>query len=118
VTFDNTAPSVLIQEPTEGKVISGTSAEIIVITADSPDGRLEKVELYIDGIFHSSLISPTIPPNIFKFFLDTTAFLDGNHTIEVKAKDLAGNVGSSGTRNIKIDNTPPSGFLSHLQTAQ
>lgn len=111
VTFDNTAPSVLIQEPTEGKVISGTSAEIIVITADSPDGRLEKVELYIDGIFHSSLISPTIPPNIFKFFLDTTAFLDGNHTIEVKAKDLAGNVGSSGTRNIKIDNTPPSGFF-------
>jgi hypothetical protein len=111
VTFDNSPPSVSIQEPTEGKVISGTSAEIRVIAADSPDGRLEKVELYIDEIFHFSLTSPTIPPNIFKFFLDTTAFLDGNHTIEVKAKDLAGNEGSSGKRNIKIDNTLPSGFF-------
>ncbi len=111
VTFDNSAPSVSIQEPTDGKVISGTSAEIRVITADSPDGRLEKVELYIDGIFHSSLTSPTIPPNIFKFFLNTTVFLDGNHTIEVKARDLAGNEGSSGTINIKIDNTLPSGFF-------
>ncbi|MDT7907188.1 MAG: Ig-like domain-containing protein [Candidatus Calescibacterium sp.] len=111
VTFDNSPPSVSIQEPTEGKVISGTSAEIRVITADSPDGRLEKVELYIDEIFHSSLTSPTIPPNIFKFFVDTTAYSDGNHTIEIKAKDLAGNEGSSGKRNIKIDNTPPSGFF-------
>jgi hypothetical protein len=111
VTFDNSPPSVSIQEPTEGKVISGTSAEIRVITADSPDGRLEKVELYIDGIFHSSLTSPTIPPNIFKFFLNTTAYSDGDRTIEVKAKDLAGNEGSSGTRNIKIDNTLPSGFF-------
>jgi len=110
VTFDNSPPSVSIQEPTEGKVISGTSAEIRVITADSPDGRLEKVELYIDGIFHSSLTSPTIPPNIFKFFLDTTAFLDGSHTIKIKAKDLAGNEGES-VVNVKIDNTPPSGFF-------
>jgi hypothetical protein len=110
VTFDNSPPFISIQEPTEGKVISGTSAEIRVITADSPDGRLEKVELYIDGIFHSSLTSPTIPPNIFKFFLDTTAFLDGSHTIKIKAKDLAGNEGES-VVNIKIDNTLPSGFF-------
>jgi hypothetical protein len=111
VTFDNSPPSVSIQEPTDGKVISGTSAEIRAIAADPPGGKLEKVELYIDGTLHSSLTSPTIPPNIFKFFLDTTVFVDGNHTIEVKAKDLAGNEGSSGTRNIKIDNTLPSGFF-------
>jgi hypothetical protein len=111
VTFDNSPPSVSIQEPIEGKVISGTSAEIRAIAADPPGGKLEKVELYIDGTLHSSLTSPTIPPNIFKFFLDTTVFVDGNHTIEVKAKDLAGNEGSSGTRNIKIDNTLPSGFF-------
>ena len=105
-TFDNTPPDIAIQAPSEGEVISGTYTIRAVIN-DSPDGVLRKVELYIDGVFHSSLISPTSPPNIYDFMIDTTALSDGNHTIEIKAEDMAGNRSSSGVRNVKVDNTPP-----------
>jgi hypothetical protein len=113
VTFDNTPPVASIQSPPENGVITGSSAEITSVVNDSPDGILKRVELYVDGIFHSILTNPTILPNVFKFNLNTLSYSDGTHTIEIKAEDLAGNKASSGIRNIRIDNTPPTGnFIS------
>ncbi len=108
VTFDNSPPSIAVQFPPAGAFLKGTT-NIISLVNDSPDGILKKTELYIDGVFHSATTSPTIPPNIFSFTIDTTSLSDGNHSIEIKSEDIAGNRNSSGTIPIRVDNTPPTG---------
>ncbi len=108
VTFDNTPPAISVQSPNSGAVLSDT-AVVRVSIADPPDGKLKFVELYIDGVFHSRLTSPTIPPNIFDFLVNTSSFSDGNHTLSIRAEDIAGNFASTGEIPVKFDNTPPTG---------
>jgi hypothetical protein len=48
---------------------------------------------------------PGAPPNpAFHFDLDTTQLVNGQHTIEVRAKDAAGNVGLLPHRIVTVQN--------------
>ncbi|MCX7734396.1 MAG: Ig-like domain-containing protein [bacterium] len=110
VTFDNTPPSVAIQSPPEGSVISGIS-NIIVLANDL--GKTKKVEFFVDGILNTTATSPTTTPNIYIFSLNTTALSNGNHTISFRAEDEAGNISDIVSRNVVVDNSPPTGsFIS------
>jgi len=67
------------------------------------DVGVTKVELYKDGTL---LGTDTSSP--YTFTWDTTLETDGSvHTLQAKAYDAAGNIGSSSTATVTVDNTPP-----------
>ena len=79
---DTAAPQVSIVSPSAGAVVSGTEA--IQVTADD-DARVEKVDLWIDGV--QQAIDLTEP---YTFTIDSTALSNGTHVLEARAHDLDG----------------------------
>jgi hypothetical protein len=75
----NTAPTVVITNPTSGDTVSGTIT-ITVDASDSEDGTLT-ADIYIDGsyIAHSN-----------SYIWDTTSSSDSSHTILAQATDSGG----------------------------
>jgi hypothetical protein len=67
-----------------------------------------RVELYVDNTLKST---DTVAP--YTFSLDTTTLTNGGHTLQTKAYDAAGNIGSSNPIGVTVSNTtsdttPPS----------
>jgi len=74
------------------------------------------VELYVDDVVKASGLANIARPDIavalpgaplnaaFHFDLDTTRLINGQHTIEVRAKDAAGNVGLLPHRIVTVHN--------------
>lgn len=83
---DTTAPTVTIDSPKDGATLSGTVA---ISSSASDNVAVTKTEFYTDGILASS---DTASP--YTSALDTTKLTNGTHSLEVKAYDSAGNVGS------------------------
>ncbi len=96
---DNQAPTTSIASPKSGDFISGIS-NVIVQAADNVG--VSRVELYSDG---NLLNIKTAPPYIFEF--DTNSFSDKVHVLESKVYDVVGNVNSSKSVDVIIDNIPP-----------
>lgn len=89
-------PSTSISSPANGAVLSGTTT----ITASASDSNgINNVELYVDGSLSSS--AATTP---YSFNLNTTGLASGNHTLQTKAYDPAGNVGSSDIITVMVSN--------------
>jgi uncharacterized delta-60 repeat protein len=84
---DNTPPQVSIINPKNGQVVSDT-VKIQVKATDNVG--VTKVEYYIDG---KKVGENTKSP--YEYNWDTTKYANGNHTIQVKAYDKAGNVGNA-----------------------
>jgi hypothetical protein len=83
---DTTPPTCSITSPTGGKV--GSS---LTVTATASDNvGVTKVELWVDGKLSQTL---TTPP--WTFTLNTRRWAPGNHTLQCRAYDAAGNVGLS-----------------------
>ncbi len=104
--FNNVA-SVVFADSTAGIVTPTTNQWArktisIVPTASSPFG-LTTVELLVDGVSVATSAGAAIPA---QFNLDTTFFVDGLHTVSVRATDAGGFV-TTGNIQSKIDNTPP-----------
>ncbi len=97
---DTTAPTVVLTAPASG-VVSGTVA---VSATATDDVAVTKVELYRDG--NLLLGTVTTPPYSVNF--NTTTVADGSHCFYARAYDPAGNVGSSATNCVIVDNNPPS----------
>lgn len=108
VTFDNTPPSLAIQFPAENDVVSGTT-NIVLLANDS--GKIKKVEFYVDGILNTTATSPTTHPNIYIFSLNTASLSNSNHNVSFVAEDEAGNVSGIISRNLIVDNSPPTGYF-------
>lgn len=95
LTVSSLGPSASVSAPTAGSTVSG----VVNITATGGTG-VAKMEIYIDGVLKawdiaaSSVIYPW----------DTTAMSNGSHTIQAKAYDAAGNVGTSSTVAVTIAN--------------
>jgi len=115
---DTTAPVASITAPAEGASLTGA----IDVTATATDNvGVTKVEFYVDSILvGSSLTSP------YKASIDTTKFANGAHSLEAKAYDSAGNVGSKKI-NVNVSNavapappvTSPSGSnISYFPNAE
>lgn len=103
---DTTPPSTSIQSPASGAVLTGSTNTVIADASDNVG--VARVDLLVDG---SLTGTATAPP--YSFNLDTITLADGNHTLQSKAYDAAGNVGTSATVNFSVNNsnqldtTPP-----------
>jgi subtilisin family serine protease len=83
---DTTPPTASITNPADGSVVSGT---VIVMASASDNEGVAKVEFYLDGALKGT---DTVSPYMWGWYTTTTT--DGSHTVEAKAYDAAGNVGS------------------------
>ncbi|MBW3563848.1 MAG: hypothetical protein KY459_03895 [Acidobacteria bacterium] len=97
---DTTAPTTAITSPADGSTVSGTT----LVAADATDDvGVTKVEFYLDGALAAS---DTSAP--YEWSWDTTSAANGSHSLSSKAYDSAGNVGSSATVNVTVDNSTSS----------
>jgi subtilisin family serine protease len=95
-TPDTLAPSTSITAPVTDTTVSGT----IAVNANATDDTgVTKVELHKDGIlFATDTTSP------YSYTWNTTGTTNGVHTLETKAYDAAGNVGTSATITVTVSN--------------
>jgi len=91
-----TKPNVSIAAPAAGAIVRGTAP---VTTAASDDRRVDKVELFVDGVLNG--MSTTAP---YTFSWNTTTLANGSHTLTVKAYDDAGNVTTSVPVPVQVAN--------------
>jgi len=85
--FDRVVPTVSIGAPADGATVSGTIA--VRVTA-SDDVGVIRVEFYVDGVLSAS---STASPLTMKW--NTRRVASGAHTLQSKAYDAAGNIGTS-----------------------
>jgi subtilisin family serine protease len=83
---DTTPPTVSITSPTGGRV----GAQVSVLVSALDNVGVAKVDLYVDGVLTSTATS--VP---FTNKWNTKKSAAGAHTLQCKAYDAAGNVGSS-----------------------
>lgn len=96
---DTIAPVTAITAPSAGATVSGTTN----VTASASDNvGVTKVEFYVDGALAST---DTSAP--YSFSWNTTAAADGSHSLSSKAYDGAGNVGTSASVSVTVNNSVP-----------
>ena len=102
VTYSNdtTPPTTQVTSPTNGAQVSGT-VNVTATASDPDDPVVAKMEIYIDNVLKSSNTNS----NTITYSWNTTTYSNGNHTIYSKAYDAAGNVGTSATINVTVNNT-------------
>lgn len=100
VTFNNVAPAVSITAPAANARVSG---QVSVAATTQSTNALSSVELLVDNLSiatsTTNLSAPTFP-------LNTAAYLDGQHTIGVRATNIGGLV-SVGSIPLTFLNNPP-----------
>ena len=98
---DTIPPTINITSPANGSTVSGN----VNIEATATDNvGVTKVEFLVDGVLKSTDASSP-----YSYSWDSTAVINGPHTLLVKAYDAAGNTGTSGQVGINVlnDTTPP-----------
>ena len=99
---DSTPPVSAIDAPTHGGAVTGV---VTVLMSASDNVGVTRVELSVDGVLFG--VDATAP---YSLSWDTTATSNGDHTLEARAYDAAGNVGPSTPVTVSVNNdtTPPS----------
>ena len=106
---DTTPPTVTVTAPTGGEVWGGT----ITLSASATDNvNVSSVEFFING---SSVGRDTNSP--FSLSFDTRTIASGSCALVAKAKDPAGNTGTSATVTFICDNSAPTVPLNVSATA-
>ena len=103
---DATPPTVSITSPAGGATVSGTIA--ISATASDNEG-VTQVQFFVDGAL---LSTDTTAP--YSASWDTTAAPNGAHSLTAEATDGQGNLGTSATVNVTVNNpdiTPPTASI-------
>jgi hypothetical protein len=96
-TSDTTPPTTSVTAPANGATVSGT----VTVTATSSDNvGVTKMEVYIDGALKTSNTNSTS----ISYSWNTPGVSNGSHTIQSKAYDAAGNVGTSPTVTVTVSN--------------
>jgi hypothetical protein len=85
---DAGAPTVRITSPASGASLSGV---VSVSVAATDDIRVEKVDLFVDGVWRMKKTAP------YTFAWDSRTVAAGTHTLEARAYDVDGNVTRSTT---------------------
>jgi hypothetical protein len=100
---DTTPPTTSITSPASGATVSGT----VTVSASASDNvGVSRVELFVDG---SLAGSDTSSP--YSFSWNTTTVANGGHSLQTRAYDAAGNVGSSSTVSVTVSNSTGGGNL-------
>jgi len=90
--IDAQAPTIALTSPAAGAQLSGT----VQVAATAQDNTaVVAVEILLDGAVVASAAT---------FDWDTTASLDGPHVLEAHAYDAAGNLGSTGSVQVAVQN--------------
>lgn len=93
---DTTPPTLSLTAPTAGATVAG----MVTVRAGANDpGGIARVELYIDGHRHATAVAPP-----YTFSWQTTAVVNGAHTVALWAEDTAGNTASTAPITVTIDN--------------
>ncbi|HKS22282.1 MAG TPA: Ig-like domain-containing protein [Thermoanaerobaculia bacterium] len=94
---DTTPPTTSITAPANGATVSGT----VSVTASASDNvGVTKVEFWLDGALRTT---DTASP--YSWSWDTTTFANSAHSLVTKAYDAAGNVGTSSTVTVTVNNS-------------
>ena len=100
---DTTPPTTSITSPANGATVSGT----VNVTANASDAvGVTRVELYADG---SLVGTDTTSP--YSTAWNTATAANGGHSLETRAYDAAGNVGSSAAVSVTVSNASSGGEL-------
>lgn len=88
------------QAPSVTAAVSGNSGTLSLSANASDNVGVVKVEFYVDGnLKGSSTNSP------YTLSLNSTTLSNGTHSLQAKAYDAAGNVGSSSAQSFTVDNS-------------
>jgi subtilisin family serine protease len=94
---DTTPPTTSITSPANGATVSGT----ITVSATASDNvGVTRVELFVDG---SLAGTDTSAP--YSFSWNTASVPNGSHSLQTRAYDAAGNVGSSAVVTVTVSNS-------------
>lgn len=96
VVRDVVAPIVAVTAPANNATVSGTVA---VAASASDNTGVTKVEFFIDGT-----MSAAVNTNPYTYNWYTTAASNGSHTLSAKAYDASGNISSSSTVTVIVNN--------------
>lgn len=91
---DTTAPKVVISSPTAGATITGTAS---IAGSASDNTGIKSVDIYIDG----KLTKTYSGVSVYSYRWNTRKVLAGQHTIVVKASDIANNVSEASVTVVK-----------------
>lgn len=109
VTYDATAPVVAIVTPSDGNIIKG----IVAVSGSIKDINPDHYYMVIKNSKGTVVAGPgTVYQSVVKDWSWNTASLpDGAYTIDLEARDAAGNKGVDSTKTIvvTVDNTAPVG---------
>lgn len=98
---DTTAPTVSIAAPSHGATVSG----VVSVNGKSSDNSgVDRIEVRIDG----GSVAPATGTSAWSHVIDTRTVADGDHTIEARAVDGAGN-GATATIVVRVQNAPAGG---------
>lgn len=113
VTFANDlqTPQVSLTKPAAGALVR---ASVTVEALASDDQGVSRVDFFLDGAL---LATDTTSP--YRLTWNTTASVDGPHTLTAKAFDATGKVGVSPAVGVTVDNSVPIRYVdspSHYQS--
>jgi leucyl aminopeptidase len=94
---DTTPPMAAITSPAGGTTVTG----VVTISADASDNAaVSRVEFWVDGVMKGS--DSTAP---YSYSWDTTALVNGSHTLMARAVDTSNNLGTSANVAVTVSNT-------------
>ncbi|HEV2493972.1 MAG TPA: Ig-like domain-containing protein [Terriglobia bacterium] len=93
---DTTPPTVTITSPATGATVSGS---VTIAASASDDVSVSRVELWLDGAL---VATDTSAP--YSFTWNTATAANGSHTLQTKAYDPAGNIGTSAIVTVTVSN--------------
>jgi thermitase len=96
---DTTAPVGTISSPANGATVSGI---VNVAFGGSDNIGVATVELYVDGSLAMRTGSAA-----GSFSWDTSTAANGAHTLQARAYDVAGNIGTSAILSVNVNNIAP-----------
>ena len=95
---DPTPPTVTIDSPAAGAAVS----DIVTVTADAADNvGVVGVQFSVDGV--ATGVEDTTDP--YALAWDTRTSPNGSHTLTARARDAAGNLGTSAGLTVNVSNT-------------
>lgn len=109
-TIDNNPPTVQFEAPTpaDGSYVSGT--QVINVSA-TDDVEISDISIFIDNSPKAMCTSSSC-----SYSWNTTSYSDGSHSFYAVACDTTDICTSTETRNVFVDNTAPTGSISHSPT--
>jgi uncharacterized protein YgiM (DUF1202 family) len=98
---DSIPPVVRINSPENGKTVNG----VVGVSVSATDNvAVASISLLVDG----TPIGPAATSSYRTFIWDTNLTTNANHTLVATATDASGNVGTSATVTVGVNNPPPS----------